>query len=293
MWKKGYDIIYLLTNIFLISILQNAAGWALVQKVDLREERRRRTQDGVDGRVPQGDLAADLLPAGLGGLLPAVADGNRGQPALVFALVSFKVLPIGLAGLMMLAMLGSAFSAMGAEYDTLSGVLTRDFYKRMLRPQASSTAEVSFGRWATLGIGALTMAIACLFNFYRELNLMDLMMRFFGAFGPPTMIPVFLGLLTKRFNSRGVWYGVLSGITFGVILVAINLYLMNFVYAEQMKTDEMLDYRLRTLYGGLISVGTSVVVLLGMCRIGSSLHPRSAAENQEVEKFFADLKEPY
>lgn len=289
--QKGYDWIFLTFNIFLISVIQNAAGWALVQKYNcVRSEADARKMVWwvvcLKAICPfiffLPGLAAYYL------LSPAEIGGNT---RYVFALVSFKVLPVGVAGLMMLAMLGSAFSAMGAEYNTLSGVLTRDFYKRSLRPQATPTEEVFFGRCATIGIGLFTMVLAVVFNYFRELNLMDLMMRFFGVFGPPAMIPIFIGLLTKKGNSRGVWYGVILSVIPGIIAVAWNLHAVK-ANAAAMQTDPHLDYMYRTLFAALLSPAVCILVVIGMV-IGSILHPRSADEQASVDAFFEDLKVPY
>ncbi|MEN6624899.1 MAG: hypothetical protein ABFD69_01585 [Candidatus Sumerlaeia bacterium] len=289
--EKGYDWIFLTFNIFLISVIQNAAGWALVQKYNcVRSEADARKMVWWVVCLKAVCPFIFFLP-GLAAyylLTPAEIGGNT---RYVFALVSFKVLPVGVAGLMMLAMLGSAFSAMGAEYNTLSGVLTRDFYKRSLRPQATPAEEVFFGRMATIGIGLFTMVLALVFNYFRDLNLMDLMMRFFGVFGPPAMIPIFLGLLTKKGNSRGVWYGVILSVIPGIIAVAWNLYAVK-LHAAEMKADPYVDYLYRTLFAALLSPAICILVVFGMV-IGSVLHPRSADEQASVDAFFEDLKKPY
>lgn len=288
---KGYDWIFLTFNIFLISVIQNAAGWALVQKYNcVRSEADARKMVWWVVCLKAVCPFIFFLP-GLAAFYLLTPGEIGGNTRYVFALVSFKVLPVGVAGLMMLAMLGSAFSAMGAEYNTLSGVLTRDFYKRRLRPQASPTEEVFFGRMATIGIGVVTMLLAVVFNFFRELNLMDLMMRFFGVFAPPAMIPIFLGLLTKKGNSRGVWYGVILSVIPGILAVAWNLHEVK-LHAAEMKVDPHMDYMLRTLFGALLSPGVSLLVIFGMF-LGSVLHPRSAEEQASVDAFFEDLKKPY
>lgn len=299
--EPGYDWIYMIGSIFLISVLNNMAGWALVQKYNcVRSEKDARKMIGWVFFLKTISPPIFFLP-GLAAYYilkdPAAASTTReaitqvigGNTRYVFAVVSFKVLPVGLAGLMMLAMLGSAFSAMGSEYNTLSGVLTRDFYKRRLRPQASTTEEVFFGRCSVIAIGVITLLIGILYDHYRHMTLLDLMMRAFGAFGPPIMLPVVLGMLTKKFNSRGVWYGVIPAILIGTIIVVVDMWATEYYHA---KDNPVLNYWLVTFVGSMIGIVTSLITIAGMY-IGTALHPSTPEEKAAVDAFFDDLKKPY
>ncbi len=287
--QKGYDWIYLVFSFGLIAFLQNSAGWSLVQKYNcVRSEGDARKMVWVVAILNLLAPPFFFLP-GLAAhyLVPEGIANTR----YAFAMVSFELLPVGLMGLLLVAMFGAATSTLGAEYNTLSGVLTRDFYKRIMRPNATPEEEVAFGRWATLGIGLVTMVLAVLFYYMDKLNLMDLMMRFFGAFGPPILVPVLVGLLTPKFNSRGVWWGVIGGATVGTILVTINLVLVNRFEAE-MKAEPRIDWYLRTLASAVITVSNIVVTMLGMW-LGSRRYRRTEEEERHVREFFADLERPF
>jgi Na+/proline symporter len=91
-------------------------------------------------------------------------------------------------------------SALGSEFNTLSGVLTRDFYKKKVRPGMTEREEIFTGRVFTIAIGALTVLLAILFNTLQGFNLMDIMSAC-STFGPAIMIPCF-GLLFRRLNAR-------------------------------------------------------------------------------------------
>ena len=78
-------------------------------------------------------------------------------------------------------------STLGSEYNTLSGVLTRDFYKTRVNPDASDRQQVFFGRVATLLIGALTVVLAIVVSYFQQLHLMDIIVRIFAS----SAVPVF------------------------------------------------------------------------------------------------------
>lgn len=316
--QAGFDWTYMIGSIFLIGVLNNMAGWALVQKYNcVRSEKDARKMIGWVFFLKMISPPIFFLP-GLAAyyilrdpqsaaataeeITKSITQMMGGNTRYVFAVVSFKVLPVGLAGLMMLAMLGSAFSAMGSEYNTLSGVLTRDFYKRRLRPQASTTEEVFFGRCSVIVIGVITLLIGILYDHYRQMTLLDMMMRAFGAFGPPIMLPVVLGMLTKKFNSHGVWYGVVPAILIGTVLVGVDMWATDYFLVNAKDANgililapavnEIRAYWLVTFFGSMIGIVTSIITIAGMY-IGTALHPSTPEEKASVDEFFADLKRPY
>ena len=287
--EKGYDWTYLIFNLFVLTVLNNAAGWALVQKYNcVRSETDVRKMVWFTTFLKMISPPLFFFP----GLAARAFMGDQiTDSRYAFAQVSFSLLPVGLMGLMLAAMFSASTSTLGAEYNTLSSVLTRDFYKRMLRPGATARQEIAFGRWATLAVGLVTMAIAISFHFSRTLNLMDLMHRYFGAFGPPIFIPVILGLLTRKFNARGVWVGSLAGVSVGLALAWLNLVLVD-RYEDRMAAEPMVDWLLRTGYSSMLVVVNCATVVAGMW-LGSKLRPRSVEEERKVDAFFADLERPY
>ncbi len=74
-------------------------------------------------------------------------------------------------------------STLGSEFNTLSGVLTRDFFKKKIKPGLTEKQEIFTGRTFTVLIGAVTVSLAILFNALQGFNLMDIMFRVFSAFG--------------------------------------------------------------------------------------------------------------
>jgi MFS family permease len=182
-------------------------------------------------------------------------------------------------------------STLGSEFNTLSGILTHDFYKKKIKPELSEKNEVIFGRLATIIIGAITILLAVLLSFLRGLTLMDIMFRFFAAFAPPIMIPLILGLLFKKFNARGVIWGVIAGATTGIILILINFILMD-MYADQLASNPRLEFWLRSGWNSAATVLNIIATILGMW-IGTAMNPTSGEEEKKVNDFFKDLNRPY
>lgn len=219
-------------------------------------------------------------------IIPNLTDAKE-----VYAAISLKILPVGMMGFILVALLSATMSTLGSEFNTLSGILTRDFYKKKIKPDLSEKKEVVFGRMATVIIGVVTILIAILLSFFKGLTLMDIMFRFFAAFGPPIMIPLILGLLLKKFNARGVIWGVIIGAATGTILIVANFILVG-VYAEQMTLDPKLEFWLRSGWNSAATVLNILATLFGMW-IGTITKPTPQEEKARVDSFFDDLKKPF
>src|SRR5207247_5655048 len=94
-------------------------------------------------------LYRDLFKFGPNG---EVLNGDIAYPTLIV-----NLLPTGLVGLMIAALLAALMGAMSSVFNSASTMVTLDFYKR-LRPDASERQLVTFGRVATaamVGLGIL------------------------------------------------------------------------------------------------------------------------------------------
>ena len=286
--RKPYDWSYLIFTAFLITLLSYNASWALVQKYNtVRSEADARKMIYLIAFLMFVSPPIFFFP-GLAArvLMPGLENAKE-----VFAVVAMKVLPLGMMGFIISAMLSATMSTLGSEFNTLSGILTRDFYKRKVRPDISESREVVLGRVFTVIIGSITIILAIVINSFQGFSLMDIMFRFFTAFGPPIMIPLVFGLLFKKFNSRGVIWGVIAGATTGVGLILANIILVQ-VYTEQMKKDPTLDFWLRSGWNSVTTVLNVMATILGMW-LGSVTRKTSEEEKRQVDSFFDDLKKPF
>ncbi len=285
---EPYGWSYLVFTVFIVTFLTYNASWALVQKYNtLRSEKETRKMiwwiaflmfimppifffPGLAARV----------------LIPGIENAKE-----VYAIVCMRILPMGLMGFILASVISSTMSTLGSEFNTLSGVLTRDFYKRKIKPKLSEKEEVFMGRFFTIVIGAVIVMFAILFNALKGFNLMDIMFRVFSAFGPAIMIPLVFGLLFKKFNARGTLWGVICGSVIGVVLVLTNFFLIP-IYADQMKANPRLDFWLRSGWNSAATVLSVAATIIGMW-LGTVTKPTPKEEEERAKEFFADLQKPF
>jgi len=286
--RKPYGWSYMLFTVFPLSLLAYNASWALVQKYNcVRSEHDARKMIYFIALLWFIFPPIFFFP----GMAARVLIPNLENTRLAYAAISLKILPVGLMGFLLTAMLSATLSTLGSEYNTLSGVLTRDFYKRIINPGATEQHEVFFGRIATLVIGTITMLLAILMNMLQGLTLMDIMFRFFSAFGPPIMIPLVAGLLFRKANSRGVVWGIVAGTATGVILILVNIILVQ-KYADLIETDERVKFWLISGWNSAATMLNILATVLGIF-VGSFTRETPPDERERVEEFFTDLERPY
>jgi SSS family solute:Na+ symporter len=194
-------------------------------------------------------------------------------------------------GVLVAGMFSATLSTLGNEYNVLSGVLTKDFYNRVLRPEADERQIVRVGRINTAVIGLLTTLFALGLKYLKEVfNLIDILVKIFGAFGPAIMIPLLAGLVLKKVNSRGAIIGVMSGTISGVSLVILNGVLLA-VYKDRVAADPALSYWLKQGWNSA-AIGVNILAtVLGMW-IGSAGYKPPEDERRRAQEFIARMDIP-
>lgn len=286
--REPYDWSYLIFTAFLLTLLSYNASWSLVQKYNtVRSEKDARKMIYLISFLMFITPPIFFFPAiAAKVIIPDIENSKE-----VYAVISMKMLPIGAMGFMLVALLSATMSTLASEFNTLSGILTRDFYKKKINPDIDEKKEIVYGRIATVVIGIVTIILAILLSFLKGLTLMDIMFRFFAAFGPPIMIPLIFGLLMKKFNARGVVWGVIVGASVGIILILANFVMLS-IYSEDMKLDPNLDFWLRSGWSSVATVVNILATIIGMW-YGTVTRPTPKEEEEKVKAFFDDLKKPF
>lgn len=127
-----------------------------------------------------------------------------------------RLLPHGMLGLMVSAMLAASLSTLAAEFNVTSSVLTTDIYKRLFRRNAEGRELLFVGRIGTVLVASL-IAFGALFvsRLGGAFEANKLLMALFGV---PIVIPTVFGILWRRPNAKGVYLCLLLGVLSGILL---------------------------------------------------------------------------
>ncbi len=142
-------------------------------------------------------------------------------PDFAYPTLVLNLLPVGLVGLVMAALLAAVMGAMSSVFNSASTLVTLDFYKK-LRPQVSERELVNFGRIAT-GIMVVLGLLWVPFIHYISSQLYIYLQSVQAYISPPIAACFVLGILWPRLNGAGAITSLLSGFVLGAVRFILEL----------------------------------------------------------------------
>jgi SSS family solute:Na+ symporter len=158
--------------------------------------------------VVPGLIAFALYPELFTKVNGQVTNGNIAFPSLIV-----NLLPTGVVGLMIAALLAALMGAMSSVFNSASTMITLDFYKK-IRPAASEAQLVLFGRIATGGMVVLGLLWV---PFIERLStqLWIYLQSVQAYISPPIAVCFIFGILWPRINGEGALTSLLVGFVLG------------------------------------------------------------------------------
>jgi solute:Na+ symporter, SSS family len=143
------------------------------------------------------------------------------KPDFAYPTLVLNLLPVGLVGLVMAALLAAVMGAMSSVFNSASTLVTLDFYKK-LRPQASEKQLVNFGRIAT-GMMVLLGLLWVPFIHYISSQLYIYLQSVQAYISPPISACFILGILWPRLNGTGAISSLLTGFVLGATRFVLEI----------------------------------------------------------------------
>ena len=135
------------------------------------------------------------------------------KPDYAYPTLVLNLLPVGLVGLVMAALLAAVMGAMSSVFNSASTLVTLDFYKK-IRPEANEHQLVMFGRIATGGmvlLGLLWVPFIHLLSAQLYIYLQSVQ----AYISPPIASCFIIGILWPRVNGQGAISSLLTGFVLG------------------------------------------------------------------------------
>ena len=202
--------------------------------------------------VLPGVIAYALFPSIFPVVNGKMTNGNSAYPQMVI-----RLLPPGLVGLMIAALLAALMGAMSSVFNSASTMVTLDFYKKF-RPIASEAQLVFFGRIATVVMVFLGLIWVPYIDHLS--NQLWLYLQSVQAYiSPPITVCFVFGILWPRMNGQGAISALLTGFVMGAV---------RFVYEVLDKTQHYQSSAIRGMldinflhYAILMFVVCSIVLI--------------------------------
>jgi len=206
-----------------------------------------------------------------------------------YVAMAIDLLPPGLLGLLVSAILAATMTSMNMTLNTVTGTFVRNFYIRVINPNASESMQIYVGRIFILVYGFLWILLGLFFNRFQTLPLFDLLLLCAAAIGLPTAMPMFLCLFVKKNPKWAGWSTTLAGFTASILTTAfINSELIKKIWNSP-------DLTIRET--GDLKIALTTAIVAGVCVIWFYLSTFFYNKNDKeysikVEKFFTEMNTP-
>ncbi|GAO29574.1 sodium:solute symporter [Geofilum rubicundum] len=134
-----------------------------------------------------------------------------------------RLLPVGLVGIILAAMISALTSTLSATLSSASTLFTMDFYSKWDK-KADSKKLVRVGRITAVVV--LVIAVAWAPFIQRFDSLVSYYQEVISYLAPPIVGVFFLGLFWRRINGIGAFTGLISGLFLASVLMIMKYILM-------------------------------------------------------------------
>lgn len=148
-------------------------------------------------------------------------NGEMLNPDTAYPTLILNLLPPGLIGLVLAALLAAVMGAMASVFNSASTLVTLDFYKK-IRPDASEARLVNMGRIAT-GVMVLLGLLWVPFIHLISSQLYIYLQSVQAYISPPIASCFVLGILWTRLNAQGAITSLLTGFFLGALRFILEL----------------------------------------------------------------------
>ncbi len=274
-----YNWVYLLGFAVLIAMSYNGS-WALAQKYySVRDTRDASKAAYLSAALNFIGAPIMILPSMIGrGFLPDLIAQHRTADAYV--LLVLKVLPAGMVGVTIAALLSATMATVSSDFNAIASVLTQDVYHRLLRPKADARQLVRMGRIITTIVGSISVSCSLWIAFSGQQSLLELMVTVAGVFLAPSYLPLLAALIWRRLTWKGALLGYCLGIASGFTMLFLRFSLAH----------HHPDGWMRGFDGISILLNTGLTIF-GMWA-GSILLHSTESEQGRIETFFQKFDQP-
>jgi SSS family transporter len=157
--------------------------------------------------------------------LGTAANGMKQPSEAAYIAMGMLVLPPGLVGMLLAAMLASSMASLSAYNHIITGIFAKDLYQGYLRKDASDRHMLKASRITSLLVGFFMIGCALLFAKGAS-GIFTLLFILESMFLIPLGLPLLYGFLVRR----GPWWSALCAYAVGAATsLFVNLYLNSYL----------------------------------------------------------------
>ena len=178
--------------VLFIMVVPGVLGLILFNTLDI---------SALNYELPDGSICADLSDC----------------PNLTYPVLLFKLLPVGVLGLVVAGLMAAMMSSVSATFNSASTLVTMDFV-RQLRPEFTSKQLVRVGQITTLVLVVLAILWVPFIETVSD-SLWEYLQIVIAYTSPPAVATFVLGLFWKRANGTGSIVSLLTGFFLAIFMI--------------------------------------------------------------------------
>jgi len=125
----------------------------------------------------------------------------------VFPYFMLNEMPVGVAGLVIAALLAAAISSLDADMNCLSAIIVEDYYQRF-KKDCTDRQRLNMGRAMVAVSGVLTVGVAALYYAWNGEGVLGVVFELYAIFSAGIVGIFLLGLFSRRANKQGLYVGM-------------------------------------------------------------------------------------
>ncbi|KAL3866751.1 hypothetical protein ACJMK2_044027 [Sinanodonta woodiana] len=151
----------------------------------------------------------------------SVCQNAAGCTNIAYPKLVVELMPKGLKGLMLAAMMAALMSSLTSVFNSSSSIFTMDIWKR-IRPGSSEGELLVVGRVFVLVLVGVSIAWIPVLQQSQGGQLFNYIQSVTGYLAPPVLSLYLLALLWSRTNEAGAFWGMMIGLLVGLIRMGLD-----------------------------------------------------------------------
>lgn len=205
-----------------------------------------------------------------------------------YAVASISLLPIGLVGLIVVAILAATMSSMDTGLNTNVAILIKDIYPKISRKlswKAKGESELlNYGRTLTWVMGFLIVLLALYFAQQDGSGIFEIMLQVGTLLSMPITIPLLLGMFIRQTP----WWAALFSIGCALIFSSLAFFEVPLSYLGFSQAySNSFEWNFQQQFFGVLGSG-----IFGFLVSTLFAPNQRSAHRQMVDKFFTNMKTP-
>ncbi|XP_033750026.1 sodium/glucose cotransporter 4-like [Pecten maximus] len=150
-----------------------------------------------------------------------VCDNEAGCTNIAYPKLVVELMPEGLKGLMLAAMMAALMSSLTSVFNSTSTIFTMDIWRR-IRPRSSDGELLVVGRLFVLVLVVVSIIWIPVLQASQGGQLFNYIQSVSGYLVPPVLSLFLLAILWSRTNESGAFWGLMVGLLVGLIRLGLD-----------------------------------------------------------------------